>query len=708
VAMLGAGGPGARGAGPRLAGGLNGRLLGGPEGDGGKRFKDAATALKDRALLRRVSRQFIPYKREVIVVAVLIMITAGLGVASPLLIRLIFDKALFIPGGPDLGLLSWLVGLMIAVPAVASVVGVYQAYVTNRVGQSVMRDLRASLYEHLQRLSLRFFTATRTGEIQSRLANDVGGLQTVITDTASTILSNSVILLSTIIAMSVLSWQLTVLSLALLPVFVFLTGVVGRARRRVVAQTQKSLAEMSAITEETLSVSGVLLAKVFGRQDAETRRYVEQNERLAGLQVRQQMIGRAFFAMVSTFFSIMPALVYLIAGFTHGITPGTLVAFTTLQARLFMPIGQLLQTSTEISSSLALFERVFGYLDLEPDIVESEHPTPLPSPVRGRVTLEHVWFSYLDEPESAAEPGTEPDSPTGPPAAADPAAAAPAAADPALVDGDGDAAVAERRRWALRDLNLDIPAGTLAAIVGASGAGKTTISYLVPRLYDPRRGTVRLDGIDVRDLSFADIADTVGMVTQESYLFHASIGDNLRYARPDATDEEIEAAARAAQIHEKIMEFDDGYDTTVGERGYRLSGGEKQRVAIARTILKDPRVLILDEATSALDTANERLVQAALAPLMAGRTTIAIAHRLSTIRSADVIYVMDRGQPVESGSHDELLALGGRYAELYDQQFGGGLVEARCADGVVLSSGQILDVPRDDGRNREPAAVPTR
>jgi ATP-binding cassette, subfamily B, bacterial len=674
--MLGAGRAGVRGN-PRLAGAIEGRLLGDPEGGGlGKRLKEAGTALRDRALLRRVARQFVPYKREVIVVAVLILVTAGLGVTSPLLIRLIFDKALFIPGGPDLSLLSWLVALMIIVPAIASAVGVYQAYVTNRVGQSVMRDLRASLYEHLQRLSLRFFTATRTGEIQSRLANDVGGLQTVITDTASTILSNSVILISTIIAMSVLSWQLTVLSLALLPLFVFLTGVVGRARRRVVAQTQKSLAEMSAITEETLSVSGVLLAKVFGRQEAETRRYVEQNERLAGLQVRQQMIGRAFFAMVSTFFSIMPALVYLIAGFTHGITPGTLVAFTTLQARLFMPIGQLLQTSTEISSSLALFERVFGYLDLTPDIVEPERPTPLPAPARGHVSLDGVWFSYQDEPEAEPDPDAEP----------------------------GDPPVAERR-WAVRDLTLDIPPGTLAAIVGPSGAGKTTISYLVPRLYDPSRGTVRLDGIDARELSFADIADAVGMVTQESYLFHASIADNLRYARPDATQEEIEAAARAAQIHDRIMEFEDGYDTTVGERGYRLSGGEKQRVAIARTILKDPRVLILDEATSALDTANERLVQAALAPLMAGRTTIAIAHRLSTIRSADVIYVMDNGHPVESGTHDELLAVGGRYAELYDQQFGGGLVEARCADGVVLSSGQILDVPtggaeRSNGNGR--------
>jgi ATP-binding cassette subfamily B protein len=321
-----------------------------------------------------------------------------------------------------------------------------------------------------------------------------------------------------------------------------------------------------------------------------------------------------------------------------------------------------------VSGSLALFDRVFGYLDLEPDIVEPERPTPLPVPAQGRVELDQVSFSYADD-----EP-------------------APDEAEP------------ERRRWALRDVSFDIRPGTLAAIVGASGAGKTTISYLVPRLYDTQRGAVRLDGVDVRQLAFADIADMVGMVTQESYLFHASIGDNLRYARPDATQEEIEAAARAAQIHDRITAFDDGYDTIVGERGFRLSGGEKQRVAIARVILKDPRVLILDEATSALDTANERLVQAALAPLMAGRTTIAIAHRLSTIRSADVIYVMDAGQPVESGTHDELLALGGRYSELYDQQFGGGLMEARCEDGVVLSNGQILDLPGDGDRpgNRVP------
>jgi ATP-binding cassette subfamily B protein len=668
-------------------------------------------ALRDRALLRQVARQFGPYRRRVATVGVLILFTSGLGVANPLLIKLIFDKALFVPGGPKLALLVWLVSLMIAIPAVASVIGVYQSYLTNVVGQSVMRDLRAKLYAHLQTLSLRFFTATRTGEIQSRLANDVGGLQTVITDTASTILSNSVILLSTVAAMLVLSWQLTVLSLILTPLFLWLTNIVGRARRQVMAQTQQSLAEMSAITEETLSVSGVLLAKVFGRQAAETQRYVEQNERLAGLQMRQQMIGRVFFATVSTFFSVMPALVYLVAGFTHGISPGTLVAFTTLQSRLFMPIGQLLQTMTEVSSSLALFERVFGYLDLQPDIVEPADPTPLVTPVRGHVQLSRIWFSYHDEPADPAEstvdstvdgtappaaaaPGdgaAPPNSATPPDGTARPAGAAPPnGTRPA---GQPAAPAPGSRRWALRDLSLDIPPGTLAAIVGPSGAGKTTISYLVPRLYEAHTGRVSIDGVDVRELSFVDTAAAVGMVTQESYLFHASIRDNLRYARPEATEEELEAAARAAQIHDRIVEFDDGYDTLVGERGYRLSGGEKQRVAIARVILKDPRVLILDEATSALDTANERLVQAALAPLMAGRTTIAIAHRLSTIRSADVIFVMDRGQLVESGTHDELLDLGGHYAELYDQQFGGGLVEARCRDGVVLSSGRILDMP---------------
>jgi ATP-binding cassette subfamily B protein len=638
----------------------------------------------DRRLLRQVVGQFRPYRAQVLLVALLILVTSGLGVVSPLLIKVVFDRALFVPGGPNLRLLVWLVALMIIIPVIASVVGVYQGYLTNTVGQRVMRDLRARLYDHLQSLSLRFFTATRTGEIQSRLANDVGGLQTVITDTASTILSNVVILLSTVVAMLLLSWQLTVLSLVTLPLFAWLTRVVGRRRRQVSAETQTALADMSALTEETLSVSGVLLAKVFGRQAAQSALYDRQNERLAALQVRQQLIGRTFFAVVSTFFSITPALVYLVAGFTRGITPGTLVAFTALQSRLFFPIGQLLQVVTEVSSSLALFERVFGYLDLEPDIVDADDARPLPRPVRGEVELDDVWFSY----DAATGDGT-----AGTGGSGGLKSEAPTTVVGGRLEPSGSPRVDNgQRRWALRGVDLQAEPGMLVALVGPSGAGKTTVSYLVPRLYDVTRGAVRLDGVDVRDATLGSLADAIGMVTQESYLLHASIRENLSYARPDATDEEIQAAAKAAQIHERILEFEDGYDTVVGERGYRLSGGEKQRLAIARVILKDPRVLILDEATSALDTANERLVQTALAPLMRGRTTIAIAHRLSTIRAADMIFVLDRGRVVESGSHDELLLRDGPYARLYAEQYGGGAVEARCHDGIVLSDGHVVPV----------------
>lgn len=616
-----------------------------------------------RVPLGRILSLFTPYRARVSLAVLAILVTSGLGVVNPLLIRQIFDSALFCGHGcPNLSLLYRLVSLMILIPLVTSFIGLGQTYVANEVGQRVMEDLRATLYGHLQGMSLRFFTATRTGEIQSRLANDVGGVQNVVTNTAATIVANVVIVISTVVAMLVISWPLTVISLALVPLFAFVTQRVGRTRRQVARQAQESKAEMTAMTEETLSVSGVLLSKVFDRQRDEVARFRRENRRLAALSVREVMVGQSFFALVQAFFAITPALIYLAAGLAltnhlSPITAGTIVAFTTLQTRLFFPVGQMLQVTVEVQTSLALFQRIFEYLDLPYDLTDSPHARELrPQEVKGRVELDRVYFRYAPE----------------------------------IVAMDGEQHAPSTRVWALEGVSLEVQPGQLAAIVGPSGAGKTTISYLIPRLYDVTRGAVRIDGIDVRDLQMRSLAESIGMVTQESYLFHATIRDNLLYARPDATQDQLEAAARAALIHERVMEFPEGYDTVVGERGYRLSGGEKQRVAIARVILKDPRILVLDEATSALDTASERLVQAALRPLMTGRTTIAIAHRLSTIIAADVIFVIDRGRLVERGTHRELVARGGLYAGLYEQQFQGGLVEARCEDGVVLSSGDVV------------------
>ena len=613
-----------------------------------------------RATVGRAASSFRPYMPQVVGVALLILVTAGLGVVNPLLIRSVFDDALFPPGGVDMRMLWILSGIMTAATVVSGGLGIIQTYLTNGVGQRVMRDLRDRLYTHLQRQSLGFFTGTRTGEIQSRIANDVGGVQNVVTNTLSSVLSNTVIFISTLIAMLILSWELTAVSVVAIPIFVVISRFVGERRRRVTAESQEVAAEVTAITQETLSISGIMLAKLFGRQNQEIERFHNENERMADLAVRRQMTGQSFFTVMQIFFSLAPVVVYLISGYliagttTPDISAGTIVAFTTLQFRLYFPIVNLMEVSVELQSSMALFERIFRYLDIRPDIEDRPDAVDMdPRDVRGRLTFDSVKLTY--NPEHGEQ-----------------------------TTDDG------HRRWALDDVDFEVQPGRLAAFVGPSGAGKSTISYLIPRLYDPTEGAVKIDGVDIRDIKLDSLAGMIGYVTQESYLFHASLRSNLLYARPDATQAEIEAAARAAYIHDWIETLPDGYDTVVGERGYRLSGGERQRLAIARVILHDPRILILDEATSALDTSSERHVQMALEPLMRDRTTIAIAHRLSTIMSADVIYVVDGGRIIEYGTHHELLERCGLYAELYNEQFQGGLVESHCEDGIVLTDGRVM------------------
>ena len=617
-------------------------------------------------VLPRVARLLRPYRSKIALVLVAVVASAALTSVVPFLTRAVFDDALF-PlhgGGPRLDLLAWLVAGMCVIPVVTALIGIGQNWLTSTVGNSAMADLRGDLFEHLQKMELAFFTATKTGAIQSRLANDVAGVRTVLTDTATTIVQNTVTVTAAFVSMVVLSWQLTVLTLILMPLFILLQLRVGRRRQRLARRTQESLSEMTAITEEALSVSGILLAKVFNRAESEVERYREANRRQTRLQVEQAMTGRTFFAVVQTFFAITPALIYLVAGWiitgslpvgADALTAGTLVAFTTLQGRLQMPLLQLMRVSLDVQTSLALFRRIFEYLDLEPAITERPGAVELdPDRVKGRVEFRGVRFRYPEPRELSGTVNRDRFGESG-----------------VRIDADGrvDEEAAAEAGWALDDVSLVVEPGQLAAIVGPSGSGKTTATYLVPRFYDVTEGAVLIDGYDVRDLTLSSLADAVGMVTQEPYLFHGTIRDNIAYARPGASPEQIVQAARDANIHDRIMSFPEGYETITGERGYRLSGGEKQRLAIARVLLKDPAILILDEATSALDTETERLVQEALERATRSRTTIAIAHRLSTIRSADVIFGLEDGRLVEQGSHDDLLLSGGLYKRLYDEQF---------------------------------------
>ena len=587
-------------------------------GRGARTVTAAEKAQAHEVSLRRIGRLFAPYRWQMAIVIAIIVASSLVGVVSPFLLRAVIDTAL-----PDrnVRLLAFLVAGMIAVAAVTSAFGVVQTWISTKVGQLVMHGLRTSVFGHLQRQSIGFFTRTRTGEVQSRITNDIGGMESVVTSTATSIAANLTTAVATTVAMVALSWRLSLISLVVMPPAIFLSRKVANMRRAITTQQQRELANLNVAIEEGLSINGVQLAKTMGTGPSLVKRFTASSARLIDLELRSQLAGRWRMASMSIIFAAIPAIIYLAAGLpvTAGVmTIGTLIAFTTLQNNLFRPLTGLLNTGVSVVSSLALFARIFEYLDLPVDIDEPARPVDIdPAMISGHVRLEDVSFSY----------------------------------------GGAD-------RAALSGIDLDIPAGTTVALVGETGSGKTTLASLIARLYDPAEGSVRIDGIDIRDFKLADLAAVVGVVSQETYLLHTTVRENLRYAKPGATDAEIEAAARAAQIHDLIAGLPDGYDTMVGSRGHRFSGGEKQRIAIARTLLRDPRVLVLDEATSALDSETERAVQKAFDALAQGRTTITIAHRLSTVRNADQIVVLDHGRIIESGTHTSLVADNGRYAVL--------------------------------------------
>ncbi len=610
-------------------------------GRGSRTVTAAENAQAREVSLRRIGQLFIPYRWPLAIVTLIIVASSIVGLASPFLLRAVIDTAL---PAKNLQLLTWLVIGMVAVAGITSALGVIQTWISTKVGQQVMHGLRTAVFGHLQRQSIAFFTRTRTGEVQSRIQNDIGGMEAVVTSTATSIAANLTTAIATAVAMVALSPKLSLVSLVVMPPAIYLTRKVARMRRAITTQQQRELADLNVTIEEGLSVNGVQLAKTMGTGPALIERFTASSARLIDLELRSQLAGRWRMASLSIIFAAIPAVIYEAAGLpkTAGIISiGTLIAFTTLQNSLFRPITGLLSTSVSVISSLALFARIFEYLDLPVEVDDPVDPVEVdPAQVTGHVRFEDVTFAY---------PG----------------------ADRAAVTG----------------VNLDVPAGRTLALVGETGSGKTTLASLVARLYDPSSGSVRIDGVDLRDIRLADLADIVGVVSQETYLLHTTVRENLRYAKPEATDEQIEDAARAAQIHDLIAGLPDGYDTMVGSRGYRFSGGEKQRIAIARTLLRDPRVLVLDEATSALDTETERAVQQAFDALARGRTTITIAHRLSTVRNADQIVVLDHGRVIEAGDHASLIARHGRYASLAGAASLGGSGDLADAAGMPEAAG---------------------
>jgi ATP-binding cassette subfamily B protein len=637
------------------------RRVGGRDAEAQREINAQAPRIPD--LIQRIGDLFRPHRRALIVTIVLVLVGAALSVLPPLLTQQAFDRGLFPPEGrPDVPVLLELVGLMLLAWFASAGLGVGQTYLTARIGNNVMGALRVRLFSHLQAMELGFFTRTKTGVIQSRLQNDVGGVAGVLSNTIQSVVGNTVTVIAALVAMLLLSWQMTIVAVILLPILVFVQRRVGQARARIATKTQESLSDMTAITQETLSVSGVLLAKAFNQQAAEVTRYRDENGRQIRLQIQLAMTGQWFFAIVNVVLSVIPAVIYLVAAWLIfqdvAVTAGTIVAFTTVQARLMWPLMGLLRVALDLQTSQALFARIFEYLDLVPAIRDADDATPVDASRLGEVAFEDVVFRYPDQGD---------DAPT-----------------------------------TLKGISFELEPGTYAAFVGPSGAGKTTVSYLLPRLHEVTAGRVLFAGEDVRRLTHASLIDAIGIVSQETYLFHATIAENLRYAKPDATDAELEAAARAANIHDTIAAFPDGYDTVVGERGYRLSGGEKQRVAIARVLLKDPAVLILDEATSSLDTVSERIVQGALDDASRGRTTLAIAHRLSTVVAADVIFVVEAGRIVERGTHPELLAAGGGYARLFAEQLAATL-EGEVSPAAAPPAGPASRRSRPAGRGGSPS-----
>ena len=560
----------------------------------------------------------------------IILISAVLQVAAPLLIRQIIDDA--IPNA-DRRLLVWLTGGMIGIAAISGGLSLGTNYLNTRTGLTVMEDLRLAVYSHLQKLPLSFFTSTRTGDLQTRISSDVASTQLMLTDTLGTLISSSVIVIASVIAMLVISWELSLVALVTVPIFAGAMLSVGRKRRALTRETQRTLSDLTSRTGETLSVSGVILSKTFGREADQLDQFRENSSRLTVLSLRQAMTGQTFFVVMQTFFTMAPAVVWLIGGYiltggNNTLTLGDIVAFTAIQTRLLFPLAGLFNRGVEISSSIALFDRIFGYLDIDPKIKDPANPVEMdPATVRGEITYRTVGFRY----ES--------------------------------VKSNGDAL------FALRDIDFAVPSGSPTALVGPSGAGKTSVGYLLARLYDADTGAVTIDGVNVKDMTQADLSKLIGVVSQDSFMFHSSIRENLVYGKPDATEEEMVAATKAAQIFDLIDGLPDRFETTVGERGYRLSGGERQRLSIARVILANPRILLLDEATSSLDTLSERKIQQALARLRKGRTTVAIAHRLSTVIAADQILVMENGRISDRGTNEELLVRSTLYRRLYEEQF---------------------------------------